>query len=316
MHQLKQEISDFLTLCNEQRGLSANTLMGYRQDLATFARFWKGSAENDDVSQEALLEYLRYLRVTKEHKPATVRRRIVTLRKFFDWRSIRIGAPNPFQGLELDLRIPKRLPRPVDRPTLQMVLRHSRPLFVANVDPNHAQTLPPSPRQVTGLATRVLLTTGLRIGELTNLQLRDISGAGTRIRVIGKGDRERVVYVTNERLLLDFRSYWQWRFDDGTPTDYLFLNSRGQRLTEAAFRKRLRTTSKALRLAEHLTPHQFRHSAATLLIEEGVDMRIVQRLLGHASIATTELYTAVSDNSLVTAIERADILAKVDSQLR
>ncbi len=81
---------------------------------------------------------------------------------------------------------------------------------------------------------------------------------------------------------------------------------------EPAFRKRLRTVSHSLLIAPYLTPHQFRHSAATLLIEEGVDIRIVQRLLGHASISTTEIYTKVSDNSLVAAIERADTLSQVD----
>jgi integrase/recombinase XerD len=83
-------------------------------------------------------------------------------------------------------------------------------------------------------------------------------------------------------------------------------------LTAPAFRKRLRTVSKELVVEPHLTPHRFRHSAATLLIEEGVDIRLVQRLLGHASIATTELYTKVSDNSLIAAIERADTLSQVD----
>ena len=153
----------------------------------------------------------------------------------------------------------------------------------------------------------------MRIGEITNLKLGDVTGACTRIRVHGKGNKERAVYVTNERLLLDFRSYWKNRSRLGNPSDFLFLNRRGSRLTEPAFRKRLRTVSKSLLISPHMTPHQFRHSAATLLIEEGVDIRLVQRLLGHASISTTEIYTKVSDNSLVAAIERADTLAQVDS---
>ena len=86
----------------------------------------------------------------------------------------------------------------------------------------------------------------------------------------------------------------------------------GDRLTPQAFRKRLRTLSKSLRIEPHLTPHRFRHSAATLLIEEGVDIRLVQRLLGHASIATTEIYTKVSDNSLSAAMASADTLGKID----
>ena len=114
---------------------------------------------------------------------------------------------------------------------------------------------------------------------------------------------------------MDFRHYWEQRYNHAGAGACLFVNSVGDRLTAPAFRKRLRTVSKSLLVEPHLTPHQFRHSAATLLIEEGVDIRLVQRLLGHASIATTEIYTKVSDNSLVAAIERADTLAQVDLSL-
>lgn len=170
-----------------------------------------------------------------------------------------------------------------------------------------------STHQITGLVARLLVVTGMRIGELTSLNVGDVSGAASRIRVNGKGNRERTVYVTNERLLMDFRHYWEQRYKCAGTDACLFFNLKGNRLTAPAFRKRLRTVSKSLLVEPHLTPHQFRHSAATLLIEEGVDIRLVQRLLGHASIATTEIYTKVSDNSLVAAIERADTLAQVDS---
>jgi len=167
--------------------------------------------------------------------------------------------------------------------------------------------------KVTGLIARLLVVTGLRIGELTALRTRDVTGAATQIRVREKGDRERTVYVANDRLQADFRHYWKKRFDAQGSEAWLFANSKGAQLTPQAFRKRLRTLSRSLRIEPHLTPHRFRHSAATLLIEEGVDIRLVQRLLGHASIATTEIYTRVSDNSLSSAVVAADTLATVDA---
>lgn len=160
---------------------------------------------------------------------------------------------------------------------------------------------------------KLLVMTGLRIGELTSLRVRDVTGVATQIRVRGKGDRERTVYVANDRLQTDFRRFWEERCDASGSQAWLFINSMGDRLTPQAFRKRLRTLSKSLRIEPHLTPHRFWHSAATLLIEEGVDIRLVQRLLGHASIATTEIYTKVSDNSLSSAVSAADTLAKVDA---
>jgi integrase/recombinase XerD len=183
------------------------------------------------------------------------------------------------------------------------------------VDPSEELSVPReiTATQITGLIARLLIVTGLRIGELTSLRVCDVTGAATQIRVRGKGDRERTVYVANERLQTDFRRFLEDRCDAAGSQAWLFTNSMGDRLTAQAFRKRLRTLSRSLRIDPHLTPHQFRHSAATLLIEEGVDIRLVQRLLGHASIATTEIYTKVSDNSLSSAVSAADTLAKIDA---
>ncbi len=259
-----------------------------------------------------LIGFQQHLRDHVQLSPATIRRRFVTLRSYYKWVAQNSdGHPDPFIGLRLDLKVPQRLPRPIDRPTLSILFKSAK--RVVDVDPERGANTALSAQQTTGLVARLLIVTGMRIGEITYLKLSDVSGACTRIRVHGKGHKERTVYVTNERLLLDFRAYWQQRTQAGPVSHFLFLNRHGTRLTEPAFRKRLRTVSKSLFIAPYVTPHQFRHSAATLLIEEGVDIRIVQRLLGHASISTTEIYTKVSDNTLVAAIERADTLAHVDN---
>lgn len=101
-------------------------------------------------------------------------------------------------------------------------------------------------------------------------------------------------------------------FDSKWSQAWLYANAKGDRLTSQAYRKRLRTLARSLRIEPHLTPHRFRHSAATLLIEEGFDIRLVQSLLGHASIVTTEIYTKVSDKSLSTAVASADTLETMD----
>jgi len=308
---LKIEISRFQNYCKEQLNLSEHSLRAYHQDLTAFIRFLSFQETKKAINSDLMLKYQRYLREDIQSSPATIRRRFVTLRSYFKWFEIEADDfENPFTGLRLDLKVPQRLPRPVDRPTLSTLFKSSKHLVELN--PESEIRLMPSSDQVTGLIARLLVVTGMRIGEITNLKLRDISGACTKIRVRGKGNKERTVYVTNERLLIDFRCYWENRTLNDIPNAFLFLNSRGSRLTEPAFRKRLRTVSNSLLIAPYLTPHQFRHSAATLLIEEGVDIRIVQRLLGHASISTTEIYTKVSDNSLVAAIERADTLAQID----
>lgn len=302
----------FHTYCKEQLGLSEHSLRAYQQDLKAFQGFIQTRDNTDIVTGDLLIQFHQHLREVSKAGPATIRRRFVTLRSYYKWfEGEPDGAPSPFIGLRLDLKVPQRLPRPIDRPTLSTLFGVAKHLIEVNPE-RPVMNKEISADQVTGLIVRLLVVTGMRIGEITNLRLRDVSGVCTKIRVRGKGNRERTVHVTNARLLCDFRYYWEKRSRAEDSSAYLFLNSRGDRLAEAAFRKRLRTMSRSLLITPHLTPHRFRHSAATLLIEEGVDIRIVQRLLGHASISTTEIYTKVSDNSLVAAIERADTLAQVD----
>lgn len=308
------QYQEFETYCREQLGLSQHSLRAYRQDLKAFHRYASGIQLEKWPTHAHIIDYQKHLREELEASPATIRRRIVTLRSYFNWLSgTDGGSPSPFDGLRLDLKIPQRLPRPIDRPTLSSIFKASK--HILEVDDQNELSISThySGEQVTGLVARLLVVTGMRIGEITSLMVGDITGAGSQIRVRGKGNKERTVYVTNCRLLQDFRCYWETRYTVDGASAPLFLNSQGRPLTGPAFRKRLRTVSKSLLIEPHLTPHRFRHSAATLLIEEGVDIRIVQRLLGHASIATTEIYTKVSDNSLVAAIERADTLAQVDS---
>ncbi|WP_321336474.1 tyrosine-type recombinase/integrase [uncultured Cohaesibacter sp.] len=306
-------IEVFLEYCRAQQNLSENTILGYRQDLRAFAKFISNEAKTR-IDSNCILDYMDDLRNRQVLAPATVRRRIVCLKKFFKWAfKFDQNAPNPFEGLEIDLKVPKRLPRPIDREILRQLFGcFPRQFSCTSPFKEYENNTVFSSEFVTLLAIRLLTATGLRVGELTHIKLKNLSPDCSRIRVVGKGNRERSVYVTNLRLLTDLKRYCEKRQDADQPDAFLFQNVRGVRLSEAAFRKRLKCLSAGLALPETLTPHRFRHSAATLLIEEGIDIRIVQRLLGHASIATTEIYTRVSDNSLIQAISRADTLGQID----
>ncbi|MEM1149003.1 MAG: tyrosine-type recombinase/integrase [Pseudomonadota bacterium] len=146
------------------------------------------------------------------------------------------------------------------------------------------------------------------MSELTNVRVRDVSPDGGQILVNGKGSKERIVFVPNRALQEEFQRFCQLRSEHGSIAAPLFLNAVGRRLRAATFRKRLKALSKRLSIEPHLTPHRFRHSAATLLIEEGIDIRMVQALLGHANLRTTEIYVRVSNHALRRTLERVDIL--------
>ena len=293
----------------DERSLGHHTLRAYAQDLRTFARFTKIHQLNEPLSKEDILAYHRHLRDDLGAKPATIERRLVTLKSYYAWREDRNSAlPSPFADVRISVRIPRRLPRPIDRDTLRAVLRASDGPIVVQASGDAARA---SQNDVTTLIIKLLIVTGLRISELTNLKVRDVSPDGCQILVTGKGSKERIVFVPNRKLQEEFQSYCQVRSEQGSMKSPLFLNIAGRRLRAATFRKRLRALSKRLGIEPHLNPHRFRHSAATLLIEEGIDIRMVQALLGHANLKTTEIYVRVSNHALRRAMERADVLSAI-----
>ena len=300
----------FVNSRRDERSLGHHTLRAYAQDLRTFARFSRAHNLTDPLSKDDILEYHRHLRDELGAKPATIERRLVTLKSYFAWREDRNSAlPSPFADVRISVRIPRRLPRPIDRETLKAVLHAGERAISSRSTPGADNVEPASQDSVTLLIIRLLIVTGLRISELTNLKVRDISPDGGQILVNGKGSKERVVFVPNRELQEDFRRFCQMRSEHGSMTSPLFLNTVGLRLRAATFRKRLRALSKRLGIEPHLTPHRFRHSAATLLIEEGIDIRMVQALLGHANLKTTEIYVRVSNHALRRALERVDVLS-------
>lgn len=304
----------FVNSRRNERSLGHHTLRAYAQDLRTFARFTKAHQLSDPLSKEDILAYHRHLRDELAAKPATIDRRLVTLKSYFAWRADRNSAlPSPFAEVRISVRIPRRLPRPIDRQTLKAVLEYGESQGAVQPRSGTDATAPASQSAVTFLIIKLLIVTGLRISELTNLKVRDVSPDGSQSLVNGKGSKERIVFVPNRELQDEFRRYCQLRAEHGSIAAPLFLNTEGRRLRAATFRKRLRALSKRLGIEPHLTPHRFRHSAATLLIEEGIDIRMVQALLGHAKLQTTEIYVRVSNHALRRALERADILGALEN---
>ena len=155
---------------------------------------------------------------------------------------------------------------------------------------------------------RLMVVTGMRVGELCKLGLDDLSPDCAVVRIHGKGARERVAYITDASLRQDLQQTVQQRRKSQASISALFVNRHGARMRPQSVRSKLRQLAKEAGLSRPVTPHMLRHTAATLPIETGVDIRFVQRLLGHSSIATTEIYTHVSDQALRTTLERADVL--------
>lgn len=166
------------------------------------------------------------------------------------------------------------------------------------------------------LCLTILAATGLRVSELCGLRVEHVDARKGELCVLGQGSRERMVFIPDPDLRAQLAAHID-RFGAQAPLGSpLFANQRGRPLTPQCLRLRLRLhrlrKSRALKRA--VTPHMLRHTAATLLLEAGIDIRFVQRLLGHASIATTQIYTHVSNVALREALERANVIAGVVSR--
>lgn len=279
---------DFLTYCRLERQLSQHTLAAYRQDLDEFCRL----VTADTIAQvtgEALVTYARTLATWRNLAPATIRRRIACARAMFAWlRRQRVIPENPFGTVELRVRVPNCLPK-------YLTIREVKALL------GEAGKLCPT----THLAVRLLFTTGIRISELAAIRLSAVDLEQGTIRIFGKGSRERQVFVPDERTVSALKNYIADHHQVTDQSRRLLVNSRGRPATAACLRARITAAARNAGLRRRMTPHSLRHTAATTLLEAGVDIRFVQRLLGHQSIATTQIYTHVSDRALKAAIVAA-----------
>jgi site-specific recombinase XerD len=201
----------------------------------------------------------------------------------------------PDRHLQLPRR--KRLPRALSKLEVSELMTGFAPKYDASAHVRRSST-----------AVRLMVATGIRVGELCKIRTDDVALDGKSLRVHGKGARDRIVYISDACLQADLRKLIEWHRGRSSVNRSLFLNRRALPMKPQSLRSELRRYSTRMRTARRITPHMLRHTAATLLIERGVDIRFVQKLLGHSSIATTEIYTHVSDEALRVTLERADVL--------
>lgn len=271
-------------------GRSVHTARAYVSDVRSFAKFLPTMP---NPSGNVAVPFVAWLKQHEANSPSTVKRKVAALNVYFSWRSLDGAlAPSSFDSSTVEIRLPKRLPRAVPRQDVMRLLKSSAPA-------GHAQAA-----HSIDLALRMLVATGLRISELCSINLGDVAPDGSAIRIRGKGNRERTVFVSNAGLQGRLAEFCRIR--EAGVDEPLFLSRRQCRMTPQAFRLRLHRLRASSGLAIRVTPHCLRHTAATLLLESGVDIRFVQRLLGHASISTTEIYTRVVDESLRHALLKAD----------
>ena len=280
--------SAFIRHCQSIRKLSPHTTRAYELDLAGFTQFLGKRAAVATCDKTVIHNYVRHLFDVRTLKESSVKRHLATLRSMFRWlEEDGQVAEDPFRGARIRIRMPKRLPRVIARADLRRLLLHNQPPSFADL--------------TAYVATELLFATGMRVSELASLLDAAVDVDDGTITIIGKGNRQRRVYVPDDikSLLRDYRT----ARDRAPSTAETFLvNSRGDAASPQMIRRLVRLHGERSEVRDRVTPHMFRHSVATYLLEEGVDIRYVQRLLGHRSISTTEMYTQVADSALKVRI--------------
>jgi len=291
-----ESIDAYLEHLRISRDPSKHTLAAYRADLRNYKAFQFGRSDEEPAG-EAIMAYISCL-VDRRAAARTIRRRIACLRGYCrDLVRRKLLAESPFIRLELQLPRAKGLPRAIPRREAKLLAASAWQQCRGH---RSASNLP-----VFAVAVLVLISSGVRVGELTSLQSDDFHGDTGAMRVHGKGHRERFVFLVDKglRRLVGLLA---------ASRPGLSLFGHGERRWSTDWvRRSLRGFATTAGVQRRITPHMLRHTCATLLLEDGVDLRFLQRLLGHENISTTAIYAHVGDAGLQRALEGAGLLTRL-----
>jgi len=293
----KQYLEMFKTYLIVEKNFSKHTLKAYVSDILTFL-IWLKDIPCEKVNYTKLREYLYFIQKF-DYKKTTVARKLASVRTFYKFLyKEKIMEINPAVNLNSPKR-PKSLPKFLTQDEMEKILN------------NVKMDTPAGYRNKAIL--ELLWATGMRISELSGLNFGDLNLENNEIRVFGKGAKERIVLVTDraktylQRYIENARPLIAkgFRLDEITDSTPVFINNTGYRLQNKTVRNAIKNVVETIELPKKVTPHVFRHSFATKLIENGADLRVVQELLGHASISNTQIYTHISTKRLQDVYDKS-----------
>ena len=297
MANLQRSVDSYLRHLTIERGMAKNTLLAYKRDLAKYLDLLQkiGVTDTSDVTEIVVRNFAQSLVAEKGLVATSVARILAAVRGFHKFMLFEGITDNDVSAAVKPPKAPKRLPKAISIHEIEMLLRASGP------EPDDTSGLAADIIRVRDRAILELLyATGARVSEIVNMDLDDLIDPEI-VRLFGKGSKERIVpvgkyaqaavaaYLVRVRPTLATLSL-------GTPA--LFLNQRGSRLSRQSIWQIISDSAHAAKLAVEVSPHTFRHSFATHLLEGGADVRVVQELLGHASVTTTQIYTLVTVDAL------------------
>lgn len=287
MSDLQIQIQKYLEYCQCQKRLDKKTLKAYRIDLEQFRTKIK-TGSITDITADTLEDFIAALH--QEYKPKTVKRKIASVKALFRYLEYKDAITrNPFNKIHVKFRDPVILPKTIPLHTVEQFLsviytRHSE----AKTDCQKKNTL----RDIAVI--ELLFATGMRISELCSLKMDDVNLYDRSILIYGKGSKERKIQIGNDDVIHVLEEYKAAFLSEIQSCNHFFANLSGKALSDQSIRRMINKYTSLASIELHITPHMFRHTFATSLLEADVDIRYIQEMLGHSSINITEIYTHVA----------------------
>lgn len=284
MFEYKLHIDEFLNYCRYHKKPSEKTIRAYKIDLSQYEAF------SYELSKQALWDYIEHL--NKKYKPKTAKRKLAMLKAFIHFLLLQdLIDFNPFDKLETTIKEPLLLPKTIPLGVIARLISFSYQQIVFAKSDYQVRC---AVRNAAIL--ELLFATGARVAEICTLRSDNVDLIGNSVKFYGKGSKERIIPIENFAVLSILRKYHSLFEKAILASGYFFVNKLGRRMTEQSVRNMINLYCKLCGVEMHITPHMFRHSFATLLLEEDVDIRYIQRMLGHSSITTTQIYTHVTSS--------------------
>ena len=282
-------IKEYLHFCTARKNLDLKTIKSYSIDLRQYSEFLCDTSLTWD-DKKSIEKYIEFMHL--KYKPKSIKRKIASLKAFFHFLDIEeIIEINPFHKIQIKYKEPFLLPKTIPLKTIEKIMN-----FAYSEQKKQTTLYSQKTALRNTLILELLFATGMRISELCSLTTEQIDFNDYIIKIYGKGSKERLIQICNknvQNLLDEYRREFDFELNN---YNYFFINRLCNRLSEQSVRNMINSYSKVAGIPVHITPHMFRHSFATLLLEEDVDIRYIQQMLGHSSITTTQIYTHTSIN--------------------
>lgn len=287
MNTLETITNHYLDFCKDQKRLDAKTIKAYRIDLKQFQKQIPVNSVAQ-ITPDILEAFISTLHQT--YKPKTSKRKIASIKAFFHYLECKdIIEINPIHKIQTKFREPITLPKIIPLHTIETFLSTMYQQKAYAKNNSHRR------RIIRDIAViELLFSTGMRISELCSLRPADVNLYERDILIFGKGAKERKIQIGNDDVVSILREYQQEYLIEINNCGYFFVNRLKRRLSEQSVREMINKYASIASIDLHITPHMFRHSFATCLLEADVDIRYIQEMLGHSSINITEIYTHVA----------------------